>query len=65
MEKKLIFKKGIRRIVFPILLHEFDSWQNQILDEMNKIKGKFLPRKRVEWGFKIENGYAEIYVRKV
>lgn len=63
-EKKLVFKKGYTKLVFPFLLHEFSPWQSQIAAEMDKVKGIYAPRKNVEWGYRIENGRAEIYVQK-
>lgn len=65
MEKKrLVFKKGIRKIIFPFLLTDFSPWQQQIAVEMEKVRSSLLPRKNIEWGYRIENGIAEITISK-
>ena len=63
--KKLIFKKGIHTIHFPFILHNFSPWQEQTQEWMDKIKGQFLPRKNVEWGFEINQYGSQISVYKL
>jgi hypothetical protein len=63
--KKLIFKKGIYTIHFPFLLHNLSPWQEQIASWMLIVKGQFMPRKNVEWGFEINQYGAQISVYKL
>jgi hypothetical protein len=58
--KKLIFKKGINRINIPFMLTNFEPWQNQVANEMKKIKKNYTYRKDAELGFSITNIIAEI-----
>jgi hypothetical protein len=63
--KKLIFKKGIYTIHFPFLLHNLSPWQEQIEEWTQKIKGQFMPRKNVKWGYEINENGAAVNVYKL
>lgn len=62
--KRFRFKKGIRRLNIPFMLHDFTTWKEQVEQETEKCKKKFGTSKSSEYGYLIENGYAEIYIYK-
>lgn len=62
--KRFKFPKGIRTLHIPILLTNFEPWQDQIEKEMIKLQNKFGTSKTAGWNYRIENGMAEIYVTK-
>ena len=65
-KKALKFSKGITMIRFPFMLNNWTAWQDQIIDEMKKIRSQYKERNGVEWGFEISSqSHAEINVLKL
>ena len=68
MKKKLVFKKGIRMIIFPCMLPfgKID-FNEQAEKEIAKTKDKYQPRKKVTWNYTMdwENQMAEVIVFKI
>ena len=63
--KKLRFKKGIWRVNIPFILNPVLSWREQVEKELEKYQRQYGTSKCSEWGYKIENGNAEIYITKI
>lgn len=51
--KKLVFRKGVKTIIVPILLSDITPWQDQINNEIKKIKKSYLFRKDAKFDFEI------------
>ena len=63
--KKLIFKNGIHKIIFPVMLPIGDWKFNEIaLKSIEKIQSNYYPRKNVTWDFTCRHSsmFAEVTV---
>jgi hypothetical protein len=59
-KETLKFKRGIYKINFPFLLSDLSPWQNQMEEEMRKVKGRYRVGKSAWWGFEISEAGASI-----
>lgn len=62
-KKRLVFKKGISKIIIPFML-DLSPWQEQVKNQLNKEKSRFIKRKNVVWGFEINDFGGSIIVYK-
>lgn len=62
-KKRLVFKKGISKIIIPFML-DISPWQEQVKNQLNKEKSRFIKRKNVVWEFKINNFEKNIIIYK-
>lgn len=63
--KRFKFPKGIKRVNFPIHLHDMSPWQDQVKAEAKKMQERYGTSKSSEWGFTIDSDFAEIYIKKI
>lgn len=65
--KRLIFKKGVNRIVFPAFLPsgKFD-FRQEAEKQINKIRSRYIPRKHIGWNYiaNFQSGLAEVIIEK-
>lgn len=62
--KRFRFPRGIHRVNVPFFLNDFTPWDVQVAIAMDDTKKRLGTNKRAKWGYRIENGQAEIYVWK-
>lgn len=62
--KKFRFPPRIRKVNVPFMLNDFSPWQDQIHEALEKTRERMGTSKRARYGYRIENGFAEIYITK-
>lgn len=63
--KRFRFPKGIRQLNIPFMLHDLSPWQDQVYEEMNKVREEFGTSKSSRIGYEIVDGYAQIQIKSL